>query len=150
MELQSVIASYKKDGTVEIWTSTQSPFSTRYLMALSLGMPVDKIVVKAPLCGGGFGERSESAGNHLFHFFQKEQATGPSNSCCPGKNSSPQHRLEKDSTPQLKRDSRKMERCSLTRLGLLWTQAATQTTLSMCVEPPDTHPKDATKYKHLL
>ena len=55
MELQSIVAHYKKDGTVEIWTSTQSPFSTRYLMALSLGMPIDKIVIKAPLCGGGFG-----------------------------------------------------------------------------------------------
>ena len=55
MELQSVIAHYKKDGSIEIWTSTQSPFSTRYLMALSLGIPVDKIVIKAPLCGGGFG-----------------------------------------------------------------------------------------------
>jgi len=55
MELQSMIAHYKKDGTIEIWTSTQSPFSTRYLMALSLGIPIDKIVIKAPLCGGGFG-----------------------------------------------------------------------------------------------
>ena len=55
MELQSIIADYKKDGTVEIWTSTQSPFSTRYLMALSLGIPVNRIVIKAPLCGGGFG-----------------------------------------------------------------------------------------------
>lgn len=55
MELQSVIAHYKKDGDIEIWTSTQSPFSTRYLMALSLGIPINRIVVKAPLCGGGFG-----------------------------------------------------------------------------------------------
>lgn len=55
MELQSIIADYKKDGTVEIWTSTQSPFSTRYLMALSLGIPVNKVIIKAPLCGGGFG-----------------------------------------------------------------------------------------------
>jgi carbon-monoxide dehydrogenase large subunit len=55
METQAIIAQYKKDGTIEIWTSTQSPFSTRYLMALSLGIPIDKIVVKAPLCGGGFG-----------------------------------------------------------------------------------------------
>ncbi len=55
MELQSIVAHYKKDGTIEIWTSTQSPFSTRYLMALSLGIPIDRIVVKAPLCGGGFG-----------------------------------------------------------------------------------------------
>ncbi|MGA3108741.1 MAG: xanthine dehydrogenase family protein molybdopterin-binding subunit [Candidatus Bathyarchaeia archaeon] len=55
MELQSIIADYRKDGTVEIWTSTQSPFSTRYLMALSLGIPVNRIVIKAPLCGGGFG-----------------------------------------------------------------------------------------------
>jgi carbon-monoxide dehydrogenase large subunit len=55
MELQSIVADYKKDGTVEIWTSTQSPFSTRYLMALSLGIPISKVVIKAPLCGGGFG-----------------------------------------------------------------------------------------------
>jgi len=55
MELQSIIADYRKDGAVEIWTSTQSPFSTRYLMALSLGIPVNRIVIKAPLCGGGFG-----------------------------------------------------------------------------------------------
>ena len=55
MELQSIIADYKKDGTVEVWTSTQSPFSTRYLMALSLGIPINRVVIKAPLCGGGFG-----------------------------------------------------------------------------------------------
>jgi CO/xanthine dehydrogenase Mo-binding subunit len=55
MELQSIIADYKKDGYVEIWTSTQSPFSTRYLMALSLGIPVNKVIIKAPVCGGGFG-----------------------------------------------------------------------------------------------
>jgi len=55
MELQSIVAHYKKDGAIEIWTSTQSPFSTRYLMALSLGIPVDRIIIKAPLSGGGFG-----------------------------------------------------------------------------------------------
>ena len=55
MELQSIVADFKKDGTVEVWTSTQSPFSTRYLMALSLGIPINRVVIKAPLCGGGFG-----------------------------------------------------------------------------------------------
>jgi carbon-monoxide dehydrogenase large subunit len=40
METQCLVAHYKKDGTIEIWTSTQSPFSTRYLMALSLGIPI--------------------------------------------------------------------------------------------------------------
>lgn len=55
MELQSIVAEYKKDGDIEIWTSTQSPFSTRYLMSLSLSIPISRIVVKAPLCGGGFG-----------------------------------------------------------------------------------------------
>ncbi len=58
MELQSIIADYRKDGTVEIWTSTQSPFSTRYLMALSLGIPVNRIVIKAPLMRWRFRRQS--------------------------------------------------------------------------------------------
>jgi len=58
METQTVIANYHKDGTIEVWTSAQSPFATRYLMALSLGIPVNNIIIHVPFVGGGFGGKA--------------------------------------------------------------------------------------------
>jgi len=58
METQTVIAHYRRDGVVEVWSSLQSPFAARYLMAQSLGMPVNSIVIHHPFCGGGFGGKA--------------------------------------------------------------------------------------------
>ena len=58
METQTVIAHYKPNGYVDIWSSAQSPFSARYLLAMSLGMPVGRIRIHVPYVGGGFGGKA--------------------------------------------------------------------------------------------
>lgn len=58
METQNVIAWYKPDGTYEVWTSTQSPFAVRNLVALSLGIPMNKIIIHHLYTGGGFGGKA--------------------------------------------------------------------------------------------
>jgi len=58
METQNVVAHWMRDGTVEIWTSCQSPFIVRQIMAESLGIPYNKIVIKTPFVGGGFGGKA--------------------------------------------------------------------------------------------
>jgi len=55
MEVQNTIGYWRPDGTVEVWSSVQSPYATRFLLSKSLGMPLNKIVVHAPPIGGGFG-----------------------------------------------------------------------------------------------
>src|SRR2546422_300476 len=58
METQNVVAHWMRDGTVEIWTSCQSPFIVRQIMAESLGIQYNKIVIKTPFVGGGFGGKA--------------------------------------------------------------------------------------------
>ncbi len=58
METQNVVAHYMRDGTVEIWTSCQSPFIVRQILSESLGIPYNKIVIKTPFVGGGFGGKA--------------------------------------------------------------------------------------------
>jgi len=55
METQNVLAQWRYDDYIEIWTSIQSPFSTRYLMADAMGVPVNRVIIHAPPAGGGFG-----------------------------------------------------------------------------------------------
>ncbi len=58
METQNVVAHWMRDGTVEVWTTCQSPFIVRQIMAESLGIPYNKIVIKTPFVGGGFGGKA--------------------------------------------------------------------------------------------
>jgi len=58
METQNVVAHWMRDETVEVWTSCQSPFIVRQIMAESLGVPYNKIVIKTPFVGGGFGGKA--------------------------------------------------------------------------------------------
>ena len=58
METWNTIAHYKVTGDIEIWTSSQSPYAPRYLMAMSLGVPVGKIKMRIPYVGGGFGGKA--------------------------------------------------------------------------------------------
>ncbi len=55
MEVQNVLAYWRPDDYVEVWTSAQSPFATRYLTAASLNIPVNRLIVHVPPAGGGFG-----------------------------------------------------------------------------------------------
>ncbi|MBI5836866.1 MAG: molybdopterin-dependent oxidoreductase [Candidatus Eisenbacteria bacterium] len=62
METHTAIATARADGEVEIITSAQSPFAVRYLFCHTFGMPLNKVRVKVPYVGGGFGGK---AGIHL-------------------------------------------------------------------------------------
>ncbi len=47
------------DGVLEIWTPTQSQGILRRRIAERLGIATDRVVVRTPLVGGGFGRRIE-------------------------------------------------------------------------------------------
>lgn len=47
-------------GTMEIWAGTQAPFFARKEVAHVLGLPLDKVIVRAIAIGGGFGGKSQA------------------------------------------------------------------------------------------
>lgn len=58
MEPRVAIAEIKKTGNVHILSSTQAPFVVKGLMHQFFGIDPGKIIVKAPLVGGGFGGKA--------------------------------------------------------------------------------------------
>ena len=56
LEPQNCTAHYK-DGTLEIWVSTQTPGEGRQVVARTLGMRTEDITVHFTRAGGGFGRR---------------------------------------------------------------------------------------------
>ncbi len=60
MPLEPHIAISKVDekGEVTLWTSSQSPFAQRNLIAQSLGLSQSDMRVISPMVGGGFGGKA--------------------------------------------------------------------------------------------
>lgn len=58
METHAAIAHALPGGRVEVWTSSQSPYTVRHLLALAFGMPHAAIRVHVPHVGGGFGGKA--------------------------------------------------------------------------------------------
>ena len=58
METQAVVAQAYKDGSFEIWTSCQSPFVVRQIVSEALKVPYNKVTVRVPFVGGGFGGKA--------------------------------------------------------------------------------------------
>jgi carbon-monoxide dehydrogenase large subunit len=58
METQAVVAQAYRDGTYEIWTSCQSPFVVRQIVSEALKVPYNKVTVRVPFVGGGFGGKA--------------------------------------------------------------------------------------------
>jgi aerobic carbon-monoxide dehydrogenase large subunit len=58
MEPRASLAQYSSGlGEVTLWTTTQNPHITRFLLSLDTGIPEHKIRVIAPEVGGGFGSK---------------------------------------------------------------------------------------------
>ena len=58
MEPRASLAQYAgATNAVTLWTTTQNPHITRYLLALDTGIPEHRIRVIAPEVGGGFGSK---------------------------------------------------------------------------------------------
>lgn len=58
METHASIAQVLPGNRVEIWTSSQSPYTVRHLMSVAFGMPHANIRVHVPYVGGGFGGKA--------------------------------------------------------------------------------------------
>lgn len=57
MEPNGALAVPEADGTLTLWVSTQSVFGVRNETARTLGLDPDRIRVRAPWVGGGFGAK---------------------------------------------------------------------------------------------
>jgi len=60
LEPQNCTAAPTKDGGVEIWAPSQTPGDGGDLVAKTLGLPRDKVIVHMRRTGGGFGRRLEN------------------------------------------------------------------------------------------
>jgi isoquinoline 1-oxidoreductase beta subunit len=58
MEPMNCTVHARADGA-DVWAPTQSPTTTRAVVAEELGLPVEKVNVHVMFCGGGFGRRGE-------------------------------------------------------------------------------------------
>ena len=58
MEPPVAVAEYR-DGKVTVWTSTQSPQDVQYTIAGELGIPLQNVICRVTLLGGGFGRKSK-------------------------------------------------------------------------------------------
>ena len=56
---------HAKGDSAEAWVPTQSPTSTRALIAQTLGLAPEKVVFHTTFMGGGFGRRGEGELNHV-------------------------------------------------------------------------------------
>jgi CO/xanthine dehydrogenase Mo-binding subunit len=58
LETHAVIARALTGERMELWTSAQSPFTVRHLLAVAFGVPHNNIRVHIPYVGGGFGGKA--------------------------------------------------------------------------------------------
>jgi len=57
IETHTAVADVKPDG-VSVWASSQAPFRVKDEVAQALGIAADKVHVKSPFIGGGFGGKT--------------------------------------------------------------------------------------------
>ncbi len=65
LETHAATARLEPNGTVTVWTSTQSPFYVRGEIARALGIPMNKVRIVCLRVGGGFGCKHEMRIEHL-------------------------------------------------------------------------------------
>ena len=74
MEPECSIARLVDDGKMEIYVGSQIPYSDRRQVAAALDLPEEKVRVRSPLVGGGFGGKEDIAGQ--IHAALLTNATG--------------------------------------------------------------------------
>ena len=74
MEPECSIARLLEDGKMEVYVGSQIPYSDREQVAAALDLPLDKVRVRSPLVGGGFGGKEDIAGQ--IHAALLANATG--------------------------------------------------------------------------
>jgi isoquinoline 1-oxidoreductase len=72
MEPHAAVAEVVND-TVQIWVSTQIPFRVQKVIADEINMPVEKVHVKTPFLGGGFG--GKKAGTYIIEAVRLAKTT---------------------------------------------------------------------------
>jgi carbon-monoxide dehydrogenase large subunit len=65
LETHAATAKLDPDGSMTIWSSTQSPFYIRGELARALGIPMNRIRIICLRVGGGFGSKHEMRIEHL-------------------------------------------------------------------------------------
>ncbi|MGA7992480.1 MAG: molybdopterin cofactor-binding domain-containing protein [Thermoanaerobaculia bacterium] len=73
METHTALARLE-DGTMTVWSSTQTPFPNQEAIAQAVGLPKEKVRVITPFVGGGFG--GKSAGGQAIEAAALAKATG--------------------------------------------------------------------------
>jgi selenium-dependent xanthine dehydrogenase len=74
MEPECSIARPLDDGKMEVYVGSQIPYSDRRQVAAALDIPLEKVRVRSPLVGGGFGGKEDIAGQ--IHAALLANATG--------------------------------------------------------------------------
>lgn len=58
LETMCAVAKFAGDGSLKVWSTTQTPHPSRYILASIFDMPASKVqVLSPPYVGGGFGVR---------------------------------------------------------------------------------------------
>ena len=65
METHCAIASFDSDGKLTVWAPTQAPFLLQELLAEYLDLPMSKVRVVKPYCGGGYGSKMDRLVEHI-------------------------------------------------------------------------------------
>jgi CO/xanthine dehydrogenase Mo-binding subunit len=76
IEPQAAVVAIDKEGRIQVWASTKSPFSTRSQLAKAVGVSLDCVCVNAVNVGGDFGGKG-GAGDLPVAYFLAKQANRP-------------------------------------------------------------------------
>jgi carbon-monoxide dehydrogenase large subunit len=59
LEPHCCLSWWKSDGSLHVWSSTQSPFMVRSILAKLFDLPISMVNVTSPFVGGGFGGKAD-------------------------------------------------------------------------------------------
>ncbi len=77
MEPHSAVARFDPNGELTLWSGTQVPHYLHRTLSKVLEMPMQKIHVKVPRVGGGFGGKGEVSNNELIAALLARKAGRP-------------------------------------------------------------------------